>query len=232
MILYQAFCFIAVISLVVIVHEFGHYIIARACGVKVVEFAMGFGYKLFSIKDSHGTDWQLRLWPLGGYVKMHGDENPASMNAVDLEKIDKNDKQAFYNKNLKQKFAIVVAGPAFNYMLAVFLYACVACFNGVSIAPNIVGNVLLDGSAYSAGIRIGDEIFEINGRKVNSFGRIGQEIMLSVEPEIQMNIVRNNKIISVNVKNKADSITGKKSETIGMNINKSNFTTKLTIIYT
>ena len=65
--------------------------------------------------------------------------------------------------NLKQKFAIVVAGPAFNYILAIFLYAFVACFNGVSISPNVVGNVLLDGSAYTAGLRIGDEIFEING---------------------------------------------------------------------
>ncbi len=226
MILYQAFCFIAVISLVVIVHEFGHYIVARACGVKVVEFAMGFGYKLFSVKDSHGTDWQLRLWPLGGYVKMHGDENPASMNAVDLAKIDKNDSQAFYNKNLKQKFAIVVAGPAFNYILAIFLYAFVACFNGVSISPNVVGNVLLDGSAYTAGLRIGDEIFEINGRKVNSFGRIGQEIMLSVNPEIQMNIIRNNKIISLNIKNKVDAKTGKKSKTIGISGVKTEIQTK------
>ncbi len=215
MIIYQAFCFIAVISLVVVVHEFGHYIIARICGVKILEFSIGFGYKLFSKTDSHGTNWQIRLFPLGGYVKMHGDENPASMNAIDLSKVDKNDKEAFYNKNLKQKFAIVVAGPMFNYMLAILLYAIVGFCYGISTTSNAIEDVVKDSPAQISGLKKDDQILEINNRKVNSFNRVGQEIMLATD-NIEMKIARNNKIIVLNITPEYKDIDGKKTKFVGI----------------
>lgn len=214
MIIYQVFCFIVVISVVVVVHEFGHYIVARGCGVGVDMFSLGFGKKIFSKKDKHGTEWKLCLLPFGGYVQMRGDENPASLNAEDEAKLDKKDKTAFYNKNLKQKFAIIFAGPLFNYILAIFIYASVAFFSGIAVVPNIIGSVAKDGPAYTAGLKAGDRIVEVNGKNINNFMEVKTEIMLVTKDSINLKIIRNNKIQSIPLKVEIkESNDGKKTKT-------------------
>ncbi len=200
MILYYAFCFIVIICGVVVIHEFGHYIIARICGVKVDVFSVGFGKKIFGKKDKNDTEWQLRILPLGGYVQMRGDENPASLNSSEEAKLDKNDKKAFYNKTLKQKFAIIVAGPLFNYILAIFIFAGVAFFHGIVFIPNIIDKVADNSPAMKSGLQSGDRIIEINGKYVDNFIEIKNELALTLKPEIFLKINRNNKISSILLK--------------------------------
>jgi regulator of sigma E protease len=117
--LHYAIPFIIVISVVVFVHEFGHYWVARRCGVKVEQFSIGFGRELFGWNDAHGTRWKVSLLPLGGYVKMYGDAGPASnADASVAAMTDEQKKVSFHHQPVGKRFAIVVAGPLFNYLFA------------------------------------------------------------------------------------------------------------------
>ena len=124
LIIQNLFSFIFIISLIVFIHEFGHFFVARLCGVKVEEFSIGFGRKLFGFFDKKGTEWKFCLLPFGGYVKMFGDRNGASIPdseaiaAMSLE--DK--KKSFIGKNVYQRMAIVSAGPIANFILAILIF--------------------------------------------------------------------------------------------------------------
>ncbi len=120
--LHYAIPFIVVISVVVFVHEFGHYWVARLCGVKVEEFSIGFGHELFGWNDKHGTRWKVSLLPLGGYVKMYGDAGPASdPDEAVLNMTDEQKKISFFHQPVGKRIAIVAAGPGFNYLFAILI---------------------------------------------------------------------------------------------------------------
>src|SRR5690242_6255241 len=116
-ILHTLWSFFVVLSVIVFVHEFGHYIVAKLCGVKIEAFSIGFGKELVGFNDKSGTRWKIALLPLGGYVKMFGDSSAAS--TADAEAMDNmSDAEkalTFHHKPLAKKAAIVVAGPAFNF---------------------------------------------------------------------------------------------------------------------
>mgnify|MGYP003387346216 CR=1 FL=1 len=121
--------FIVVLSILVFVHEWGHYIIARLCGVKVETFSIGFGKEIFGRTDKSGTRWKVSWVPLGGYVQMFGDADPASTKYKDevgegehkrpLTEAEK--KVAFYTQPVAKRASIVVAGPAINFIFAVLI---------------------------------------------------------------------------------------------------------------
>jgi len=117
--------FILILSLLVFVHEWGHYIVARICGVRVEMFSVGFGKELFGRTDKHGTRWKVSMIPLGGYVKMFGDSDPASAGKDEkVKKLSKKDREvAFFSKSVAKRSAIVFAGPAINYIFAIILLA-------------------------------------------------------------------------------------------------------------
>ena len=121
---HYALPFIFVISIVVFVHEFGHYWVARRCGVKIEAFSIGFGHEIFGWTDGHGTRWKVCWLPLGGYVKMFGDSNPASMPGEGVKTMTDEEKRvAFFHQHVDKRMAVVVAGPAFNYLFAIVVLA-------------------------------------------------------------------------------------------------------------
>ena len=158
---HSAIAFIIVIGILVFIHEFGHFIAARFTGVGVDVFSLGFGPKIFKKKYGR-TQYCLSAIPLGGYVKMVGEEPGATIDPEDA-------KFSFTHKSLLQKTIIVAAGPFFNFFLAIFIFYVLYQFSGVYLAKPIVGEVMEDTPALTAGIKPGDVIKEINQNKIESF---------------------------------------------------------------
>ena len=176
---HSAIAFIIVIGILVFIHEFGHFIAARLCGVGVEVFSLGFGPKILK-KRIGRTQYCLAAIPLGGYVKMVGEEPGAS--------IDPDDENAsFTHKSLWQKTIIVAAGPFFNFLLAIFIFYVLYQFSGIYLAKPIVGKVIEDSPALSAGIMPGDVIKEINKTKIESFEDISR--IISAGKGEQLNII-------------------------------------------
>lgn len=184
--------FVLVISIVVFVHEFGHYWVARRNGVKVDVFSIGFGPELFGRTDKHGTRWRVALVPLGGYVKMFGDADPASQ--PDKEKIQTMtaaEKQvAFFHKTVGQRAAIVAAGPAVNYIFAVIVLAILFMTGGQPYTAPVVGKLVEGKAAARAGLQLGDRIVKIDDTGINRFEEIVRIISLNTGTEVKMTIKR------------------------------------------
>ena len=187
------FAFVLVLSVVVVVHEGGHFFIARCCGVQVEEFSIGFGKELWGHTDKKGTRWKVCLIPLGGYVKMLGDEDAASARQS-AENIAPEDlHKAFLSKPLWQRALIIFAGPATNYLLAFVLLTGLFWGVGRMIMLPVIGGVISDSPAQKAGILSGDRIISINDKKVNSFADIARLVRLEEYGNpLQLVILRDN----------------------------------------
>nr|WP_284041389.1 RIP metalloprotease RseP [Halomonas olivaria] len=159
---------IVVLGLLVTFHEFGHFWVARRCGVKVLRFSVGFGKPLWSTVDRHGTEFAVAAIPLGGYVKML-DEREAP---VPVEQLD----QAFNRKTVWQRIAIVAAGPIANFLLAIVAYWALFVAGTTTVAP-IVGDIMPDSPAAEAGLSRGDEITSIQGDTMRSWEEINLKLV-------------------------------------------------------
>ena len=146
--------FIIFLSILILVHEWGHFITAKKLGVKVEEFALGFGPTLFC-KEFHGTNYMLKAFPLGGYVKMAGDERTKCKGTPD----------EFFSKPVGHRALIVLNGPVVNFILAYVCFVFVFVLGFPDFSTKI-GEVRKDSAAVIAGLRIGDEILELNGKAV------------------------------------------------------------------
>ncbi|HEY7670349.1 MAG TPA: RIP metalloprotease RseP [Hyphomicrobium sp.] len=163
--------FLVVLSIVVFVHEYGHFIVARWCGVTVKTFSIGFGREIFGFTDRKGTRWRFAWIPLGGYVKFLDDENAASQPSREaLERLSPTERAgAFQAKPLWQRAAVVAAGPMANFVLAVAIYTAVNLAVGVrTIAPRI-GEVMPGMPAAEAGLKPGDVITSVDGWSIEGF---------------------------------------------------------------
>ncbi|MBK6744479.1 MAG: RIP metalloprotease RseP [Hydrogenophilales bacterium] len=149
--------FLFALAILIVVHEYGHYRVARACGVKVLRFSVGFGKVIARRTDRHGTEWALSAIPLGGYVKMV-DEREGDVAPEDLP-------YAFNRKPVLQRMAIVVAGPLANFILAILLYWALFMHGIMALKP-IIGAPPEASPAYVAGLRDGDSVRRINGEPV------------------------------------------------------------------
>lgn len=191
-IIYYIVPFIVLLGILVFVHEFGHFIVARLLGVKVVAFSIGFGKKIWSRIDKKGTCWQLAVVPLGGYCQFLGDAD-ASSSTVDnsLESLSEEDKKgAFPLQKTWKKILIVVAGPLFNYLFAVLLFCCLFWIYGKLVYPPVVGEVMPDSAAQKAGILAGDTITAVNGIQVTDFSSLSNEILLTNEDPVSIEVIR------------------------------------------
>lgn len=184
--------FVFVISVIVFIHEFGHYIIAKACGVRITTFSLGFGKELFGWNDKSGTRWKVSLLPLGGYVKMFGDSSEASNPDVSaLETMSNEDKKhTFHFKPLYQKALIVAAGPFFNFLLTIGIFTYFILSNGLPSTEPVVGKVIEKSVAEEAGLKIGDRINMVNDRKIHSFNDISYYISTNLGTPVVLNIKR------------------------------------------
>lgn len=164
--------FAVVLGILVFVHEFGHYLAARWCGVHVEVFSIGFGRAIKSWQDRNGTQWKLAWLPLGGYVKMHGQERPEDASPeVRAAWIPG---RTFHEKKVWQRAIIVAAGPIANFLLAMVLFAGLMLVLGVGVSQPVVGGVLPGSAAAQAGLQTKDRIVSIAGRPIKTFEQIQQ----------------------------------------------------------
>lgn len=192
--------FLLVISIMVFIHEWGHFYVARLCGVKVDVFAIGFGKTLWSRTDKKGTEWKVNILPFGGYVKMFGDAGPASN--ADLAKVkgmtEDEKKISFFHKSLLQKALIVFAGPLMNYILAFVVMAIILMTYGDNSFSNKIAGMEEGGPASAAGIMIGDVIESVNGQKVANMLEVKEMISNSRENKpISLTILRGNSQLEI-----------------------------------
>ncbi len=191
----SSFGFLLVITIIVFVHEMGHYIAAKLCGVRVLEFSVGFGKSLLKIKDKSGTLWKLCLIPLGGYVKMFGDRGVASEENVALvSRLSEYEKKKTYALQPPLKrFFIASAGPLANYILAAFIIVSFYSYHGKNFIPPIAANIIENSPAEKAGLESGDKIISIDGIAINSFDQILNEISLYPHKKTNVEIERDGK---------------------------------------
>ncbi len=192
---YYVVPFIVLLGILVFVHELGHYLMAKFTGVKVAEFSLGFGKKLWGFRDRSGTEWKLCAVPLGGYCKFLGDGDAASSTDESAELPEEDKKYAFAYQNPFKKLAIVIAGPGANYLFAILIFAGVFFFMGKVDFPAVVGDVIDGGAAQAAGVLKGDRILKVNGKTVDSFAQVRQEVELNTNPEVSLEIKRGDEII-------------------------------------
>jgi regulator of sigma E protease len=170
-VLFTALAFLLVLSVVIVIHELGHYWAARYYGVHVKAFSLGFGPELWHRIDKNGTRWRLAAFPLGGYVKLIDDENAASFaDKSALEKLTPEQReQAFQTKSPWQRAVVFAAGPMANFILALLLYAGIFWTSGERTAIPVVEKVVEASAAEAAGIKPGDLIVSVNGEAIGSF---------------------------------------------------------------
>jgi regulator of sigma E protease len=185
--------FLAVLTVIVFVHEMGHYLVARWNGVAIQTFSIGFGREIFGWNDKHGTRWRLSAIPLGGYVRFVGDMNAAS--SPDAEVIANADPELaprlFANKSVWRRIAVVAAGPIANVILTfVILYALLLGYGRYTIPP-VVGEVIAGSVAEAGGMEAGDTILSVDGYTVRGFEDFQRLVATSPERPVTILIDRN-----------------------------------------
>jgi len=178
--------FVVVLGILILVHEFGHFIVARMCGVGVERFSVGFGPVLWRYRGKV-TEYCLSAFPLGGYVKMMGDdENPLEGGKTG----EMDPAKAFNNKPLAARFLIVFAGPAMNFVLAAVIFALVFMILGRPVAPAVVGRMTEGGPAAQAGLQPGDRVVAVDGHPVQYWDEVLRAIHDLHGETIQLTIRR------------------------------------------
>ncbi len=188
MILYTVLGFLFILTVVVFFHELGHFLVARWYGVGVKTFSIGFGPEVFGFNDRHGTRWRLSWIPLGGYVKFIDDENVASAGHKSLDNLSEEErKRSFQGKPLRQRAAIVAAGPLANFVLAIIIFTAIFSLFGERITAAKVDAVNTGSAAERAGFIPGDRILSIDGQTIESFGEMQRIVGMS--PDQQLHFV-------------------------------------------
>ena len=164
--------FLIVLSIVVFVHEYGHYIVGRWCGIRAEVFSIGFGKVMWKWTDRRGTRWQVAALPLGGFVRFVGDMDPASAGRGDDEKLSPEERKvAFHNAGLLRRTLTVAAGPFANFLLSVVIFTGIVLSLGQPSDDPVIGAFGTDAVA-NVGFEVGDRVLSISGQEVNSFGEI------------------------------------------------------------
>ena len=179
------------LGLLIVFHEFGHFIVAKLSGVGVLTFSVGFGPKLW-VKKVGETEYALSAFPLGGYVKMVGEDPDEQVQETDIDK-------SFAHKSLLTRTAIVFAGPGFNLLLAVLLLMAVFTFYGLPVMSTQVSGVEKGSPAEIAGLAKGDQIAAIDGVPVNEWEELSQKIKSSGGKPLNLQIRRGAEVINITV---------------------------------
>jgi regulator of sigma E protease len=184
--------FLIVLTIVVFVHEFGHFIVARWCGVTVKTFSIGFGKEIWGFTDKKGTRWRFAWIPLGGYVKFLDDENAASQPSPDkLQNLTPEERDgAFQNKALWKRAAVVSAGPMANFLLAIAIYTAVNFAIGVRTITPRIGEVMEGMPAASAGLKPGDVFVSIDGWDIGGFEDVQRIVSINGGRELTIGVDR------------------------------------------
>lgn len=211
--IYYLIAFLVVINLIVITHEFGHYLAAKKVGVKVVKFSVGMGSEIFGFNDKNGTRWCFSWLPIGGYVMILGDDDILS--STDLKNLknsnfEEDKKKSISSKSNWEKIFIAFAGPFANYIYAFVVVFFMAFFWGVPKYEPVIGEVLKGSAAEKAGVLAGDRILSVNGQKVEKYHDVLVCLSLSEKDEANFAISRKGREISIDI---APQIVEKKNVT-------------------
>lgn len=197
--------FLFILTVLVFVHELGHYVVARWNGVRVEVFSIGFGRELFGWDDALGTRWKISLIPLGGYVRMFGDEDASSRPSADVATMSPEEQAvSFYHKRVGQRSAIAFAGPLANFLFAIVVLSFMFATVGQPFSSTQISDVVPESAADVAGLRAGDRITHMAGNPVERFEEVqmlvqqnplvtveitvlreGAEVVLSATPEVK-----------------------------------------------
>ncbi|GJL95386.1 MAG: zinc metalloprotease [Hyphococcus sp.] len=203
--------FLVLLTIIVFIHEYGHFSVARLLGVRVDVFSIGFGKTLLRWIDRKGTEWRIAMLPLGGYVKFFGDLNAASQAppeasgkpvTTQFPTPGKEEELAqgmtaeeravcFHFKPLWVRAAVVAAGPVANFVLAVAIFAVLFMAIGRTVHEPIIGAITPDSAAQEAGFEPGDEIVSVNGRSISKFNELYDIVLLSGGDELRVEVERN-----------------------------------------
>lgn len=184
--------FLFVLTILVFVHELGHFLLARWNGVKVEVFSVGFGNELWGFNDKHGTRWRLSAIPLGGYVKMFG-EGDVVTGVDDTEErpmTEAEKKVSFHHKRLGQRTAVVAAGPLANFLFAVLAFWLINTAFGAQHAQSVVGEVIPDSAAEAAGFQAGDVILAVEGQGITLFQELSEVVSVNANVALNFDILR------------------------------------------
>ncbi len=167
--LFTIVSFLVALTILVFVHEWGHYMVARLFGVRVEVFSIGFGPEIWGRTDRHGTRWKISALPIGGYVRFFGDAGEASRPRDDLEALSPEEKAvSFHHQKVAVRMAIVAAGPVINFLFAIVIYAALFMSFGQSYQPPEVTEILPDSPAAAAGLAPGDRVVRVAGTRIGS----------------------------------------------------------------
>jgi regulator of sigma E protease len=194
------FSFIVVLSVVVFIHEYGHFWVGRRCGVGVTAFSVGFGRELFGWTDRHGTRWKISAVPLGGYVKFVGDINAASVPDNDqLGHMSAAERAiSFPHQNVAKRAAIVAAGPIANFILAIAIFAGFNYFSGRQVLEPRIEAVQAGSAAEKAGFQPNDLILTIDGKQIQTFADMQLLVSSSAGESLVFTVERGGQTVSLN----------------------------------
>ncbi len=171
------FAFLLMLGPLIVLHELGHYLVGRWCGVRADAFSIGFGRELFGWTDRRGTRWKVAMLPLGGYVQFAGDVNAVGMPAEEVARLSPAEREGvFYFKPLWQRTLIVLAGPVANLLVAFIIFFAFNVGYGRVVAPPVIAAFADPSPARAAGLRIGDRIVAIDGDPITSFDQIREKV--------------------------------------------------------
>ncbi len=200
--------FLFVLTVLVFVHELGHYLVARWNGVRVEVFSIGFGPELFGWTDKAQTRWKISAIPLGGYVKMFGDINAASMPDSAIAEMSPEERAvAFPTKRLGQRAWIVAAGPLANFIFAILLFAGLYVFVGQPFTPPVVGAIQEGSAAEAAGLMDGDVFVRIDGQSIERFEDIQRIVRIAANQPLEVVVVRDGGEVGVTVTPRLETFT-------------------------
>lgn len=210
-ILIYLFSFLIVIGVLVFVHEMGHYLVGRWCGVKAETFSIGFGKEITGWTDKRGTRWKIGMLPLGGYVQFAGDMDPAGTKSkewLSLPAAERN--QTFQSKSLWKRAAIVFAGPAINFIFAILIIMGFVIAYGTSATLPVAHEISPDSTAAAIGMKPGDRIVSVDGDSIDLFEDLRQKMILIPDQNVEIVYERDGQRIA-------------KQATIGVHIMKDRF---------
>jgi regulator of sigma E protease len=190
--------FLAVLTVLVFVHEMGHYLVARWCKVRIQVFSIGFGPEIYGIDDKHGTRWKFSAIPFGGYVKMFGEQPPDETDPDGPRPMSEEDRKvSFFCKTLGQRAAIVFAGPAANFLFAIVVLAGLFSLVGQPYTPPDIGKVIENSAAARAGLQDGDVFKRIGDTEITRFEQVQRIVQLSPGQPLKIVVARDGQLHDV-----------------------------------
>jgi len=198
--LWVVFWFLVVLTVLVFVHELGHYLVARRNGVRIEVFSIGFGPELFGWNDRAGTRWKFSAVPLGGYVRMFGDNDVSSgLPSAVLGRLTPAEREvSFHHKRLGQRAAIVAGGPLANFAFAIVVLAGLFMTYGQPFTPAEIGQVVPGSAAEHAGMLAGDVIVKIDDRAIERFEDVQHLVRLNPEKAMVIAVKRADQVVTLN----------------------------------